>query len=523
MVKLDATIMQYLEDEDFRVLAALELAMRNHELVPTPLIERIANLPRGGALNRLQTLLRYKLIHHERRLYEGYTLKYAAYDFLALHALTRRGVLTGIGPMIGSGKESDIYLCKGSDERGLIVKLERLGRTSFRSVIRNRNYTKSERRRGANWYYLSRLAATKEYNFLCTLHEKKFPVPTPVDHNRHAIVMERIEGDILSHVRTLRNPEKTYHGCMELLVRLCRHGLVHGDFNEFNLIISSKDEKLVMIDFPQMISVNRKNARELFDRDVRCINHFFRRRYKLFCQVCPDWVRETNREADLYDSRIKDKTSNRTQTEIKASPLEPVATLSSEFLRSSERPPEKDQKDFCSPSPDEEDSLLLLDVPGGSSTHRHPLRPIALPRSTAVTSISFMNKGQKQIKPQEEFRAITPSGTLPCGLPRIEKGAEEKLELRSLSKTSSGHTISIQNPETEANNSSRPPHFFSWLAPHSKVVRHQIAKESGKTSFKALQTCCTKANQYKAKNKRQIRNAINQIQDLYSEKPSTFM
>jgi hypothetical protein len=47
-------------------------------------------------------------------------------------------------------------------------------------------------------------------------------------------------------------------------------GLVHCDFNEFNLLIDD-DDHLTLIDFPQMVSVTHANAEELFYRDVDCI------------------------------------------------------------------------------------------------------------------------------------------------------------------------------------------------------------------------------------------------------------
>lgn len=65
---------------------------------------------------------------------------------------------------------------------------------------------------------------------------------------------------------------------MDLLYRLAAKGLVHCDFNEFNLMVSrSADEALTMIDFPQMVSVGHANARELFERDVECIIRCARR------------------------------------------------------------------------------------------------------------------------------------------------------------------------------------------------------------------------------------------------------
>ena len=35
--------------EEFRVLTAVEMGMKNHEIVPTPLIESVSGLKRGGA------------------------------------------------------------------------------------------------------------------------------------------------------------------------------------------------------------------------------------------------------------------------------------------------------------------------------------------------------------------------------------------------------------------------------------------------------------------------------------------
>lgn len=39
---------------------------------------------------------------------------------------------------------------------------------------------------------------------------------------------------------------------MSLLYRLAAKGLVHCDFNEFNLLVGRTDEAITMIDFPQV-------------------------------------------------------------------------------------------------------------------------------------------------------------------------------------------------------------------------------------------------------------------------------
>jgi RIO kinase 2 len=46
---------------------------------------------------------------------------------------------------------------------------------------------------------------------------------------------------------------------MDLIVRLANCGVIHGDFNEFNLMVDD-EENLTMYDFPQMISTSHTNA-----------------------------------------------------------------------------------------------------------------------------------------------------------------------------------------------------------------------------------------------------------------------
>lgn len=106
------------------------------------------------------------------------------------------------------------------------------------------------------------------------LYERDFPTPVPIDANRHGIVMSLVNGYPMTQINSMPHPEKVYKGMMELLVKLAQHGLVHGDFNEFNMMIDD-DEKLTMIDFPQMISTSHPNAQYYFNRDVECVQRYF--------------------------------------------------------------------------------------------------------------------------------------------------------------------------------------------------------------------------------------------------------
>jgi hypothetical protein len=137
--------------------------MKNHDVVPTELVSAISGL-RSGAVKVLGNLVRHKLISHEGSQYDGYRLTYPGYDFLALRTLLQKGVLSAVGRQIGMGKESDIFLGSSAEGDIYAIKLQRLGRVSFRAVKRTRDYLAG--RRSVGWLYMSRLATLKEFAFM---------------------------------------------------------------------------------------------------------------------------------------------------------------------------------------------------------------------------------------------------------------------------------------------------------------------------------------------------------------------
>lgn len=229
---------------------------------------------------------------------DGYRLTYHGYDFLSVKTHAKRGNLVSIGQQIGTGKESDVFIGADENDKPVAVKFHRLGRTSFRSIKRNRDYHKG--RTHASWLYLSRLAALKEFAYMKVLYENGFPVPTPVDVNRHVVVMELLAGyTTLVHINELQNPGKVYDTLMNLLVSLAECGLIHGDFNEFNLMIDPETENIIMIDFPQMVSIDHLNAEYYFDRDVQGVRQFFKKRFGFHGAAFPVLGRDIARKYNL--------------------------------------------------------------------------------------------------------------------------------------------------------------------------------------------------------------------------------
>ncbi|KAF7456326.1 RIO1 family protein [Cryptosporidium felis] len=273
--------MRFISKDEWRILTAVEMGMRNHEYVSPQLIESIGNLRRTGSYQFLQNLLRNKLVSRESKIYEGYKLTYLGYDFLALRALNKRGIISSVGTRIGVGKESDIHIAADESGKLLCLKLHRLGRISFRNVKNTRDYLKN--RKASSWLYLSRLAALKEFSCLKALYENGFDqgeitVPEPIDWNRHAIVMELKDAVPLNSIRELEDPYGALEKLMKMIVRLADCGLIHGDFNEFNLLID-RNENITLIDFPQVLNTDHTNAEMYFNRDVNCIVELFKKRF----------------------------------------------------------------------------------------------------------------------------------------------------------------------------------------------------------------------------------------------------
>lgn len=216
---------------------------------------------------------------------DGYRLTYGGLDYLALNAHRRSNTVFSLGNQIGVGKESDIYITAAPDSTLQVLKIHRLGRISFRSVKSKRDYLRN--RSTGSWMYLSRLAAQKEFEVMKVLKREGFAVPQPVSWNRHTIVMEFIDAFPLRMIESIPEPGKLYAELMDTIVQLAARGLIHGDYNEFNILIKEIPQPdgsiqlaAVLIDFPQAVSTNHANAEMYFDRDVACVKRYFERRFK---------------------------------------------------------------------------------------------------------------------------------------------------------------------------------------------------------------------------------------------------
>lgn len=253
-----------------RVLAAVELLSRNHAMVPLELIKSVSNVKCN--LNQiLKDLCKLKFLRYG----DGYKLQFSGYDCLAIYALRKRG-LEVMGDRVGTGKESDIYYGMYNKQE-VILKFHRLGRTSFRSVKNLRDY--HENRRYASWLYLSKLSCQREAAFM--LKFEALMVPRLLDSNRHVVVMEYLKTYVPLYQACSFDKDRVYNLMTDFLIKLYSLGYVHGDFNEFNVMVN-EDSEIKVIDFPQCLPVHDRKAAEYLKRDYESVNRFFAKKFRYF-------------------------------------------------------------------------------------------------------------------------------------------------------------------------------------------------------------------------------------------------
>jgi RIO kinase 2 len=273
MVRNVAGLMTELEPGDFYLLSGVEQGMRFSEWVDREKLPDYADLTPENVDYRLDRCMSRDLVQRKTIQYEGYQLTFEGYDALALRTFAQRDTIQGVGAPLGVGKESDVL--EVQSYKPLALKFHREGYTEFREVNREREYTADHHH--VSWLYTARKAAEREHAVLTDLYPD-VSVPRPVDHNRHAIVMEKFAGVELGRAKLA--PGQAV-GVLDLvldeLAAAHEAGYVHADMSEYNVAVS--EGGITVFDWPQAVATDHDNARELLERDVLNVCGFFRRKY----------------------------------------------------------------------------------------------------------------------------------------------------------------------------------------------------------------------------------------------------
>ncbi|HUK93385.1 MAG TPA: RIO1 family regulatory kinase/ATPase [Methanomicrobiales archaeon] len=268
---ISAEAVRTLQENDLLVLHTLERLMKRYQWVPLEVLSKATGKGEKEVSYRLTRLLRSGMAKYEKVPYEGYSLVFAGYDALALHALSVKGTVSALGPFIGEGKESLVY--EGLGLGRLVLKFHRIGQRSFHSARLKRGYMPEEGH--TPWIFASTLSAEREYLALTKLHPW-VSVPVPIERNRHVVVMSLIPGEILSRC-TPPDPGATLDAILLQAREAYRLGVVHADLSEFNVMIDG--DRCYLIDWPQWMEADHPNAGEILERDLKVILDYFARKY----------------------------------------------------------------------------------------------------------------------------------------------------------------------------------------------------------------------------------------------------
>lgn len=216
-----------------------------------------------------------------------------------LQELFERGYLDELGSRLRGGKEATVYTVRRGDE-WLVAKLytDRTVRsfkddTAYWSGfwVGDRRIAKAMRKgtragdeaRQAIW-------AMREYAMLWRLFDAGLPVPKPAVgpeaselHRSGSVVLMQLVGEDdvpaprLSDVRlSEQDAASAWDQSYEVLLRLTRMALVHGDFSTYNLLWH--DAKVWLIDVPQTVEATASpQAADLLRRDLFSLATSFRR------------------------------------------------------------------------------------------------------------------------------------------------------------------------------------------------------------------------------------------------------
>jgi RIO kinase 2 len=265
-------LVSLLNKGDFKILKVFASSLKNRQFLNLTTLSQYANLSQGLIEHHLERLVKFGLISKSNI---GYTLLVTGLDMYVLKILSNKNIITALGPQIGIGKEAEVYLARDLLNQDRILKMFRLGRSSFKQIKRKRDVGT-----GINsWLLLNIETAKKEYDILTYLKDSSSSFPTPLYRSFHCIVMEAIYGNRLSDIENLNDPELVLDKIINNIAIAYRRGFINGDLNEYNILVN--DDNIFILDWPQAVIVDTVNADIVLTRDVKNILKFFSKKFNV--------------------------------------------------------------------------------------------------------------------------------------------------------------------------------------------------------------------------------------------------
>jgi RIO kinase 1 len=223
--------------------------------------------------------VRIKRKTEERSAFGGVMDKYTLSN---LNRLRAKGVYDDFVGIISAGKEANVYFAYGKDDQPLAIKIYKIDPQNTKWM---KNYIIGDPRFqkiGTSTHKIIYTWCKKEYKNLKQLHRHNIPVPAPIDYRSNILVMEYIGDETGSPAPRLKdafpieNPADQLIETIKYIQMMYQQAhLVHADLSEFNILWHQN--KQVIIDVSQSLSIYHINAPVYLQRDIRNILNFYKK------------------------------------------------------------------------------------------------------------------------------------------------------------------------------------------------------------------------------------------------------
>lgn len=196
-----------------------------------------------------------------------------------LFKLSSQGHYFKLQSPVSIGKEANIFTAITNDEGIIIVKIYRLESCNFNKMYdyiksdgRFENLKKQRRKIIFTW-------VNREYQNILRARSLGVRVPRPLAVKDHVIMLELIgDKSAASKLKDVSDTEvkEVYERIIDDMKKMYSGGLVHGDLSEFNILVHSSTP--FFIDFSQGTTIKDPNYDEYWDRDIKNMVRFFRKR-----------------------------------------------------------------------------------------------------------------------------------------------------------------------------------------------------------------------------------------------------
>jgi RIO kinase 2 len=263
-------LVSLLNKSDFKILKVFASSLKNRQVLNLTTLSQYSSLGQGLIEHHLERLVKFGLISKSNL---GYTLLVTGLDIYVLKILSNKNIITALGPQVGIGKEAEVYLARDSSDQDRVLKMFRLGRSSFKQIKRKRDVNTAIN----SWLLLNIDTAKKEYDILTNLKDSSNSFPNPLYRSFHCIVMDAIYGNRLSDTENLNDPELVFDRIIDNITIAYHKGYINGDLNEYNILVD--DDNVSILDWPQAVKIDAINADAVLRRDIQNITKYFSKKF----------------------------------------------------------------------------------------------------------------------------------------------------------------------------------------------------------------------------------------------------